>query len=56
MTGTMHWDSRQMVPMLQQSLYERRYLKITNEDPAMEFDAKLETMEELWYRRAAPWL
>lgn len=55
MTGTMHWDSRQMVPMLQQSLYERRYPKITNEDPAMEFGAKLETVEELWYRRAAPW-
>jgi hypothetical protein len=55
MTGTMHWDSRRMVDILQQSLYERRHPKVTNEDPAKEFAAKLETVENLWRDRNPTW-
>jgi hypothetical protein len=44
-----------MVSILQQSLYHRRHPKITNEDPAREFSAKLEMVENLWHRKAAPW-
>jgi hypothetical protein len=55
MTGTAHWDSRQMVRVLRQSLYERRYPKITNEDPAKEFGIKLRILEKLWRQKHQAW-
>ncbi|KAF2181253.1 hypothetical protein K469DRAFT_671425 [Zopfia rhizophila CBS 207.26] len=48
MSGTMHWDSRSMVPVLKQSLLELQYPTITNEEPAKEFNLKLARIGELW--------
>ncbi|KAF2182639.1 hypothetical protein K469DRAFT_586189 [Zopfia rhizophila CBS 207.26] len=48
MSGTMHWDSRSMVPVLEQSLLELQYPTITNEEPAKEFNLKLARISELW--------
>ncbi|KIW21853.1 uncharacterized protein PV07_12726 [Cladophialophora immunda] len=57
MTGTMHWDSRNMVRVLLLSLYERDHPKITNEEPAREFSRKLEYIQSLWDdgAKAYPW-
>lgn len=55
MTGTMHWDSRRMVQVLQQSHHEQQYPKVTNEDAAQEFTSKLEIIERLWKQRHQHW-
>ena len=55
MTGTMHWDSRRMVSVLEQSLLELTYPTITNEDPAAEFDVKIRLIEQLWRGASTAW-
>ena len=57
MSGTMSWDSRNMVQVIRQSILELHYPKITNEDPAKEFGAKLQNVERLWslQHQAWPW-
>jgi hypothetical protein len=55
MTGTMHWDSRQLGQVLWQSIYERKYPKITNENSAKEFVSKLETIKKLWRDQNPTW-
>jgi hypothetical protein len=55
MTGTVHWDSRQLVQVLRQSIYERKYPKITNENSAKEFVSKLETIKKLWRDQNPTW-
>jgi hypothetical protein len=51
----MHWDSRQLVQVLRQSIYERKYPKITNENSAKEFVSKLETIKKLWRDQNPTW-
>jgi hypothetical protein len=57
MTGTMHWDSRDMTRVLLLSLYERDHPKVTNEEPAKEFSSKLKNIQSLWEdgAEAYPW-
>lgn len=47
-TGSMHWDSKNLVQMRQHSIYERTHPRITNEDPAKEFDIKARIIENIW--------
>ncbi len=54
-TGTMHWDSREMVQVLRMSLYERTNPAVTNEATAMEFSSKLDTIRGLWGQRHESW-
>ncbi|MCJ1482959.1 hypothetical protein MMC06_003125 [Schaereria dolodes] len=56
MTGTMHWDSRDMVQVLEKSIYEVSHPAVTNEDPAKEFDSKLAHIGTLWKQgKLYPW-
>jgi hypothetical protein len=55
MTGTMHWDTRNMVQVVRQSILELDHPTITNEDPAKEFTGKLRAIEALWRNKAPPW-
>ena len=41
MSGTISWDSRNIVQVIYQSILKLHYPKITNKDPAKEFRAKL---------------
>ena len=47
MIGTMYWDLREILSILQQSLYEQQHLKIINKDSAVEFILKLEIIKRL---------
>ncbi|KAK5429116.1 hypothetical protein LTR34_007575 [Exophiala xenobiotica] len=55
MTGTMHWDSRNLVQVMSQSLLELAHPSTTNEDPAKEFLSKSKTIATLWQDRRQPW-
>ncbi|KAJ9498675.1 hypothetical protein H2202_005861 [Exophiala xenobiotica] len=53
--GTMHWDSRNLVQVMSQSLLELAHPSTTNEDPAKEFLSKSKTIATLWQDRRQPW-
>jgi hypothetical protein len=55
MTGTMHWDSRQLAEIMRHTLYTRENPKITNEDPANDITSKLEIIESLWKQKHSAW-
>lgn len=55
MTGTMHWDTRNLVQTMRQSLLELRHPSTTNEDPAKEFVGKASVLATLWQERRRPW-
>jgi hypothetical protein len=57
MSGTMHWDSREMASVLRSSLLEVEFPSLTNEDPAKQFDEKIEQIDRLWQtsHSAYPW-
>jgi hypothetical protein len=57
MTGTMHWDSRQMVEILRETQFERHYPTVTNEDWSIEFCGKIDYIKSLWEggRGIWPW-
>jgi hypothetical protein len=43
------------VRVLRQSIYERKYPKITNGNSAKEFVSKLETIKKLWRDQNPTW-
>ena len=47
-TGTMHWNSRELIDILRQSLLELAYDHITNEDHTEEFQTKLHLIKDAW--------
>ncbi|KAK5338227.1 hypothetical protein LTR98_006076 [Exophiala xenobiotica] len=51
----MHWDSRNLVQVMSQSLLELAHPSTTNEDPAKEFLSKSKTIATLWQDRRQPW-
>ncbi|RMD39155.1 hypothetical protein DV735_g5974, partial [Chaetothyriales sp. CBS 134920] len=57
MSGTMHWDSREMASVLEQSVLEAKNPGVTNEDPAKEFRARMISIVRLWEgeHKAYPW-
>lgn len=55
MSGTMHWDSRNMLDVLQLSLLEKESPHITNEDTAKEFLSKVQIIDELWRKECPAW-
>ena len=55
MTGTMHWDSREMLNVLELSTLEREYPKITNEDTAQDFLERIMDVHFLWQRKSIGW-
>ncbi|OAA64754.1 Peptidase C48, SUMO/Sentrin/Ubl1 [Niveomyces insectorum RCEF 264] len=55
MTGTMHWDARDLVTSMRLTELELRYRHTTNEDPAKEFRGKIDTIEALWRGKQGPW-
>ncbi|KAK8121332.1 hypothetical protein PG999_005452 [Apiospora kogelbergensis] len=55
MSGTMHWDSREMLGIMQLSQLEARYPHITNEDMAKEFVGKVGLIRDLWQSKSPAW-
>lgn len=55
MTGTMHWDTRNLRQILNLSILQAQYGGITNEDLAAEFAPKVKEMLRLWKLRAPTW-
>jgi len=55
MTGTMHWDTRNMIRVLLLSMLEVVRPGVTNEDPAIDFLPKIKAVAELWQKRSGTW-
>jgi hypothetical protein len=55
MMGTMHWGLRQLVQVLRQSIYERKYPKITNGNSVKGFVSELGTIKKLWQDQNPTW-
>ncbi len=55
MSGTMHWDSRNMVEVARQSLLQVDHPSITNEETASDCLGKLEAIRKCWSHGAGPW-
>lgn len=54
-TGTKHWHSAHMLPVIQQSLFERHHPSVTNEAEAQESFRKFLLVEELWKSNTPAW-
>jgi hypothetical protein len=48
MSGTMHWDSRDMKGVLQDSIFEAQNEQVTNEGTAVQFSSKMQEIDGLW--------